>query len=85
MEDDFHTLSLQPLIAQSERDEGSTFLRQFSHASVAVPGTQKILISGGFGDRDGNHGRMEGLRILDVISKTVSDVAARVGSEKLGE
>lgn len=76
--------AVKPLPLQSTAGS-ATWLRLFSHASVLVPNTNSVLITGGFGDSEGCHGRMEKVQMVNFDLGNIVELEAAEGSEKLGE
>ncbi|XP_072179153.1 tRNA wybutosine-synthesizing protein 4-like [Diadema setosum] len=64
--------------------QSSTCLKQFSHASAQVPGTDSILVAGGFGDHNGCHGRLDELRLIDMATRKVGALCPKSGAASLG-
>lgn len=76
-------LTVKPLQLQPTSDS-QAWLRLFSHASAQVPGTQKVIITGGFGDEKGCHRRLDLVQILDLRLNQLTEIQASEGSERLG-
>ncbi|XP_063964259.1 tRNA wybutosine-synthesizing protein 4-like [Lytechinus pictus] len=65
--------------------EATTWLRLFSHASVLIPDTSNIMISGGFGDSAGCHRRLDKVHMVNIHLGNAIELLATQGSEKLGQ
>eukprot|EP00057_Strongylocentrotus_purpuratus_P033739 XP_792604.3 PREDICTED: tRNA wybutosine-synthesizing protein 4 [Strongylocentrotus purpuratus] len=75
--------AVKPLPLQSTAGS-ATWLRLFSHASVLLADTNSALITGGFGDSEGCHGRMEKVQMVNLDLGTIEELDAAEGSDKLG-
>eukprot|EP00057_Strongylocentrotus_purpuratus_P014946 XP_011669420.1 PREDICTED: tRNA wybutosine-synthesizing protein 4 [Strongylocentrotus purpuratus] len=75
--------AVKPLPLQSTAGS-ATWMRLFSHASVLVPNTNSVLITGGFGDSEGCHGRMEKVQMVNLDLGNIVELDAAEGSDKLG-